>query len=184
MDLLIISTGNVRKEAQAYLDASDEGDTREFTLLGGILDPHEDALYVGIANETDEMVSVDEKQELGTCYSITEDTSVALNETLRSASSTEDSSEKDTYTSESLPEHLKEIFDKSKEQMFACLLNKYQDVFARSSDDLGCTDKVKHTINTGAANPIRQPVRRQPYGKRDVEQQEVQKMLAKGIIEP
>ena len=32
--------------------------------------------------------------------------------------------------------------------------------------------------------PIRQPARRIPIGKRDVERQEVEKMLQRGIIEP
>ena len=43
---------------------------------------------------------------------------------------------------------------------------------------------VKHKINTEKSQPIRQPLRRQPYGKRDVEKQEVEKMLDRGVIEP
>ena len=64
------------------------------------------------------------------------------------------------------------------------LLFKYQDVFSKGSDDLGCTNMVKHKINTTNSQPIRQPVRRQPYGKCDTETEEVNKMLDRGIIEP
>ena len=41
-----------------------------------------------------------------------------------------------------------------------------------------------HKINTGSAKPIKQPPRRQPLGKRDIEKEEIQKMLKKGVIEP
>lgn len=43
---------------------------------------------------------------------------------------------------------------------------------------------MKHGINTGSAASIRQPPRRQPFGKRDIEKQEIEKMLEKGVIEP
>jgi hypothetical protein len=49
---------------------------------------------------------------------------------------------------------------------------------------LGRTDRIKHHINTGNATPIRVPPRRLPIGKREIEKQEVHKMLEKGIIEP
>jgi len=57
-------------------------------------------------------------------------------------------------------------------------------VFSKSSEDVGRTDLVQHSINTGTAKPTRQPPRRQPLGKRDIEKQEVNKMLDRGIIEP
>ena len=66
----------------------------------------------------------------------------------------------------------------------ADLLIRYQHVFAQSSEDLGRTDRVQHKINTGVAAPCRQPPRRQPIGKRDIEKQEVLKMLERNVIEP
>jgi hypothetical protein len=60
---------------------------------------------------------------------------------------------------------------------------KYKDVFSKLPDDLGRTDRIKHHINTGNATPIRVPSRRLPIGKREIEKQEVHKMLEKGIIE-
>ena len=42
------------------------------------------------------------------------------------------------------------------EQLYAVLLD-YADVFAVDADDLGKTDKLQHTINTGSTLPIRQP---------------------------
>ena len=78
-----------------------------------------------------------------------------------------------------MPEHLKDLWLRSEanlnddeSEILADLLNRYQHVFAKSSDDLGKCDRVLHKINTGAATPCRQPPRRQPIGKRDIEKQE------------
>lgn len=92
---------------------------------------------------------------------------------------------------EVLPEYLQDLFDRSTVNLDADqsnqlrqLLIKYQTIFSKSSEDIGCTDRVTHKINTGVATPIRQPPRRQPIGKREVEVNEINKMLDRGIIEP
>ncbi|XP_046583617.1 uncharacterized protein LOC124290833 [Haliotis rubra] len=75
-----------------------------------------------------------------------------------------------------LPGHLKDLWQRSSKHLsidesadLAILLAKYQQVFATSSADLGRTSQVEHRINTGTACPIRQPPRRQPLGKREIE---------------
>jgi len=71
--------------------------------------------------------------------------------------------------------------------MFAALaqlLIKYQNVFSKNSDDIGRTDLVKHSINTGTAAPLRQPSRRLLLAKRQIEREEIQNMIDRGIIEP
>ena len=42
---------------------------------------------------------------------------------------------------------------------------------------------AKNRINTVSANPIRQSPRRLPFGKRQVEEQELKKMLKQNVIE-
>jgi hypothetical protein len=42
----------------------------------------------------------------------------------------------------------------------------------------------RNNINTGTALPIRQPIRRLPFGKREIEKEKVNKMLTMGVIEP
>ena len=64
----------------------------------------------------------------------------------------------------------------------ANLLIEHKDVFGKSSSDLGRCDRVQHAINTGV--PVRQPARRLPFGKREAEQEEIAKMLDRGVIEP
>ena len=80
-------------------------------------------------------------------------------------------------------EHLKHLYDDQKNAL-PSLLSQYQDIFTRNSDEIGRTDRVTHMINTGTAIPIRQRSRRMPIGKREMERQEVTRMLEKGIIAP
>lgn len=64
------------------------------------------------------------------------------------------------------------------------LLEKYRTCFSMPGDYLGNTDKVKHAINTGDALPIRQSLRRLPTHRREVAEEEINKMIRKGVIEP
>ena len=66
------------------------------------------------------------------------------------------------------------------------MLTKHQNVFffSKSKGDLGHTDLVQHKINTGSAVPIKQSLRRLPYGKRQTEKEKILRMLDLGVIEP
>ncbi|KAK3609184.1 hypothetical protein CHS0354_013721 [Potamilus streckersoni] len=75
-----------------------------------------------------------------------------------------------------LPDHLKDMFERGSTELepdeketSAKLLLKYQNIFSKTPEDLGKTDRVQHRINTGQALPVRQPPRRQPIGKRAAE---------------
>ncbi len=94
-------------------------------------------------------------------------------------------------TSPVVPDYLVELFEKSSTLLsdeekcrLADLLNKHQVVFAKSKTYLGRTNFVKHTINTGGAHPIKQAPRRQPIERRNIEREEIKKMLQRNIIEP
>ena len=58
------------------------------------------------------------------------------------------------------------------------LLTKY--VISKSRGALGHTNLVQHKINTGSAVPIRQSLRRLPYGKRQTEKEKILRMLDLG----
>src|SRR5258708_30221449 len=64
------------------------------------------------------------------------------------------------------------------------LIERYHDVFSSHEYDLGRTNLMEHTIDTGNARPICQRLRRQPQAYLDVIDQEVDKMAASGVIEP
>ena len=46
------------------------------------------------------------------------------------------------------------------------LVGEFDDIFALDGDDLGCTDVVKHKIDTGDSPPIKQYPRRTPFVQR------------------
>ena len=74
--------------------------------------------------------------------------------------------------------------DDSERAKLSQLLMENQDVFATQGQPLGRTDLVQHDIQTGEAAPIKQHVRRPPIHQREAAQEEVDKMLKQGIIEP
>ena len=60
---------------------------------------------------------------------------------------------------------------------------KYADVFALDTGELGTTNVVLHTINTGDQPPIKQPLRRTPLALRSNVDELVKEMLSQGVIE-
>eukprot|EP00731_Ephydatia_muelleri_P020689 Em0013g416a len=63
------------------------------------------------------------------------------------------------------------------------LLRKFGDLFVSENGALGRTKVVKHRINT-SGSPIRQPLRRQPESLKGDMNEEVKKMLSRGVIRP
>ena len=67
----------------------------------------------------------------------------------------------------------------------AAAIYEYRDVFSSGPTDMGRTGLIKHTIDTGDQKPvILPPPRCLPIAKQEIEQEEVQKMLVQGVIEP
>jgi len=64
------------------------------------------------------------------------------------------------------------------------LLIQYRTILSLGDHDVGRTHLVEHTIDTGDHRPIRQPLRRQPFQHQDYIDQETNRMLEYGIIEP
>ena len=79
---------------------------------------------------------------------------------------------------------LQEIGSGEQSKKLAKFLDQHQHVFAKNPEDLGRTSVVQHHIDTGDHPPIKQRPRRIPIHKREIVEQEIQKMLAKGVIEP
>ena len=145
----------------------------------GIVETKNPTLSVRLINPTEEAVHLPQNVPVGICESLFE-SHIACQQVYA-----------DPKSQEELPDHLVDLLERSstyldndQKQRLSKLLYDYQHVFAKSSEDLGRTEKVVHKINTGSAKPIKQPPRRQPLGKRDIEKEEIQKMLKKGVIEP
>lgn len=64
------------------------------------------------------------------------------------------------------------------------LLNEYGDIFSKNDSDLGRTNLITHSIDTGDAKPIKQQPYWVPFKQHEIIKEEVDKMLEKGIIHP
>ncbi|MCG8626970.1 MAG: reverse transcriptase family protein [Proteobacteria bacterium] len=69
-----------------------------------------------------------------------------------------------------------ELSESEREQLKTTVLD-YAGLFALSLFELGATDLVAHSIDTGTHSPIRQPARRMPFSLRQNVSQMIQQML-------
>ena len=93
--------------------------------------------------------------------------------------------------SKEIPEHMKDIYERSTRNLESedrakarDLLLRYAHVFSTSDEDVGRTDFVKHKIHTGDKAPIKQPPRRLPEHMQREVKTHIDDMLHRGIIEP
>ena len=63
------------------------------------------------------------------------------------------------------------------------LVTNYSDIFSKDDSDIGRTSVLKHNIETGDAQPIKQRPRRVPLKLREEVERQKEKMLKDGIIE-
>ncbi len=148
-----------------------QSDQDELSLR--IINPHEEPkkLYANTVVATLEpIVNVVEEETVLKCNNIT--------------------TEEEKMTNE-LPEHLHNLFTRSKEHLDETqqkglreLLFRNQHLFAKNKSELGRTNLVKHSINTGDAAPIKMPARRLPLHQREIEKEQVEAMLQQNVIEP
>ncbi|VDH99871.1 Hypothetical predicted protein [Mytilus galloprovincialis] len=161
---------------------------KNISVVSGIINSDDEYPFVQVVNYSDSDVKLYPNTMLGTCESVAafpelrQDRCAGVNIIQSRQVETDENG---------VPEHLQDLLTRScthltpKEKMtLAELLNKFQDVFSRSPEDIGRTNKIKHSIDTGDARPVRVPPRRLPIGKREIERTEVSKMLERGIIEP
>ena len=88
-------------------------------------------------------------------------------------------------------QRLRELFGKSldhlpldeKDQLISLLLERHE-VFCLDDDERGETDLVQFTIDTTDCRPLRQPLRRVPFGVRQEISQQLEKMLKMGVVQP
>ena len=90
-----------------------------------------------------------------------------------------------------VPEHLKDLFKRSSENLdveqsikLAGLFNKYQGSFAKTRTEYGKCSVLKHKIDTAETAPVRQPLRRTPQAFQGEEEKYIQEQLEAGVMQP
>ena len=69
------------------------------------------------------------------------------------------------------------------QQRLLSVLKEFPQVFSRHNNDLGRTDVLTHSIDTGDSQPVRQPLRRHPPAHTEAIRQHVTDMLEQDVIE-
>lgn len=72
----------------------------------------------------------------------------------------------------------------SQQKQLQQLMNEYRDIFALSPEELGGTNWVQHTIDTGDASPIRMRPYRLPEAQKERIEKCIDEMLDQGVIRP
>src|SRR2546430_14674398 len=62
------------------------------------------------------------------------------------------------------------------------VIRKNEDIFIKGKYEVGRTNVVKHTIDTGEEKPIKQKARRLSVKEKEIEKEHIEEMLKKGII--
>ena len=100
-------------------------------------------------------------------------------------------SEENSDRERTMPAHLQDLFTRYSDGMseteresFHVLLCEHADIFAKTKTDLGCTDWVKHHIDTGDEKPFKNRAYRLPQMKYEEMKKQVLQMADKGIIRP
>ena len=88
-----------------------------------------------------------------------------------------------------VPEHLGELYEKSikgkseeQKRKIHNLLLDYQNIFAKDEFDIGQTNLVEHTIDTGNSRPVKQPPHRMPLAFAGEDHRAIEKFTKQGVI--
>ena len=89
-----------------------------------------------------------------------------------------------------LPKHLQSFFERSSENLDSSQRNrleqfliKHQDIFSKSSSDIGHTELIQHHIDVQNTKPVKKALYSIPLAKRRIAEQEIQQMAEDRIIE-
>ena len=90
-----------------------------------------------------------------------------------------------------VPEHLREMYEKSakgkseeQKRKIHNLFLDHQNVFAKDEFDIGQTNLVEHTIDTGDSRPVKQPPHRMPLAFAGEDRKAIEKFTKQGGIRP
>ena len=96
----------------------------------------------------------------------------------------------DRTDSNIVPPHLQNMYDDAaqnrppeEQAVIAKFLQKFSNTFSKNETDLGRTSLVEHCIDTGDAQPVKQPPRRVPMAYANEEKNLIDQMLQQGIIQ-
>ena len=153
-------------------------------MMAASLHPRGETAVVQLINDTNSTIFVEAETLLG----------IASEAQVLEANQTEHNQARraETYQHQTLPAHLKDLFERSAEDLspqqredLKNLLLRYADVFATHDLDLGCFSETPHRIEVlPGTSPIRERMRRTPKGFETEEKNHLHQLWAAGVIQP
>ncbi|MEW8092744.1 MAG: reverse transcriptase domain-containing protein [Candidatus Thiodiazotropha endolucinida] len=169
----------IRKEQTCSVEPANYLTSKGCFVARTLVDPDCDDVVMSVVNLSDQTVKLNQNSVLGKL------------EDVESIYSGQSHSSTNLSSSKELPKHLHILTENAspklsadEKQKLSDLLIQYQDIFIPPDGTLGHTDLVEHEIETGDHKPIKIPPRRIPIFKRNQVDEELEKMLAQGIVEP
>ena len=169
----------IRKENMCSVEPANYLTSKGCFVARTLVDPDCDDVVMSVVNLSDQTVKINQHSVLGQLEDVEE-----------ICSGDEITNENSSYQHK-LPDHLQVLLENSSAQLSATekqqlseLLMKYEDIFIKPDGILGQTDLVEHDIETGDSKPIKIPPRRIPIFKRNQVDEELEKMISQGIVEP
>ena len=142
-------------------------------------------LYLPVYNETTRRFTIAQGQALGVIENCDENKVInseikpetnTINEISEESPKVQNINTRNISNKKGLDENLQKQFDD--------LLQKYDHLFAKSETDLGTTDLIQATFNTGDAQPIKQNPYRLPYSQWPILEKHLKELSEADIIEP
>ena len=144
-----------------------------------LVNPENEQAIVSLINLSDQSIKINQQSVLGKL------------EEVERVYSGQSETNTDSFHTKQLPAHLQVLLDNASTKLsqeekhqLSNLLIQYQDIFMSPDGTLGHTDLVEHEIDTENCKPIKIPPRRIPMFKRDQVDEELDKMLTQGTVEP
>ena len=110
---------------------------------------------------------------------------------IESTHSMDEPSIDNTCAPDIVPDYLREMYEnmsaelsESERKQVRDLVIEFKNIFLKPGGKLGVTDLISHTIETENATPIKLTPRRVPLAQQEIIENEVEKMLKDGIVEP
>jgi hypothetical protein len=190
----VVIEGDSTHLTEAVVEPSFDGDKNSLIVARALVDPSNCTLPLRIVNASNTEMVIYANTRLATCQAYSSvmklnadretDEEICM---MRKVDETEHNLERNDDT---LPNHLINLFESSctnlseeQSSQLKGLLKRHSGAFAKSKNDLGCSDLIKHKINTGDAVPSKQNPRRLSLAKRQEADSEIQRMLDNDIIE-
>ena len=157
--------------------ATEPGEIKDGLFVAGTLLPDRSThLPVRVLNSTEKPVVIRQGTKVSDVSTVTTGPVKVESTAVKQPTSEEVINEMVSKVDRSISEDIKE--------RLRALLRRYSSVISLHELDLGWTDLVTHTINTGDARPIRQQLRRHPPAHQAEIDKQVSDLLAQKVIEP